>query len=106
MADARVVMPTHGKISRRTWLKRIALFTSAAGAPSLFLASGNSTEVKASQSMVHYQNHPDQGQMCGMCRSFIPGGRMGRSEAMEAATCKLVEGSISRMGWCMLYAAK
>ena len=56
--------------------------------------------------MVHYQNHPNQGQMCGMCKSFIPGGRMGRSEATEAATCKVVEGNISPMGWCMLYAAR
>ena len=92
--------------SRRTWLQRIALLASAAGASSLFVASGNSAEVKASQSMVHYQNHPNQGQMCGMCKSFIPGGRMGRSEATEAATCKLVEGNISPMGWCMLYAAR
>ena len=67
-------MSASGKISRRTWLKRIALLTSAAEAPSFLVASGNSAEVKANQSMLHYQNRPNRGQVCSMCTSFIPAG--------------------------------
>ena len=94
-------MLTHGKISRRTWLKRMVVVTSAAGAPSFLIAKGNSAELKASQSMVHYQKQPNQGQMCGMCKSFIPA-----SGTMEAGSCKLVEGKISPKAWCILYASK
>jgi hypothetical protein len=67
--------------------------------------------VKASQSIVHYQNHPNRGQMCGMCKSFIPAGSggsgmMGHGGTMEAGSCKLVEGRISPVAWCILYDPK
>ena len=68
-------MSTGGKSSRRAFLKRIAAFASAAEAASLFAPSGNSAEVKASQSMVHYQNNPNQGKKCGRSKSFIPAGK-------------------------------
>jgi hypothetical protein len=51
-------------------------------------------------------------QMCGMCKFYIPrggqagsgmmGGQMGPG-MMGAASCELVEGRISPMGWCVLY---
>ncbi len=94
-------MPRYEKISRRAWLKIIATTVSAAGAPRLLVASGNCAEVKVSQSMVHFQNHPNQRQMCGICMFFIQSGA-----TMEAGTCKLVEGKISSKAWCILYAPK
>ena len=102
-------MSTHGKISRRTWLKGMAVF-SAAGIP-LMLAS-TAAEAKASKVAVHYRDYPSGMRMCHMCKFYIAaGGRrsgmgcMGGSMVgmMGAGACQVVEGRISPMGWCDLY---
>lgn len=102
-------MPTHRKISRRTWLKGVALFSVAAGMP-LMLASA-AAEAKASKSATHYRDHPNGMQMCHMCKFYTStggarsemgcmGGSMGM---MGTGACQVVEGKISPMGWCDLY---
>ena len=110
-------MPPDGKISRRAWLTKVTLLMAAAGV-SPKLASASPTEEKASKSVVHYQDYPRQMQMCGMCKFFISangrrggmmgggmmgGGMMGHG-MMAAGSCEVVEGSISPMGYCVLYA--
>jgi hypothetical protein len=117
--DRSRFMSTDGMISRRKWLMKSALFTATAGAPPL-LTSASSTEGKTSKSVVHYQDHPKQMQMCGMCKFFISGGgseggmmgggmmdggMMGQG-MMAAGACQAVEGRISPMGWCVLYAPR
>ncbi len=74
-------MSTEDKVSRRGWLAKAALVAGAAGATSL-LPYSSSAEGKASKSTVHYQGHPNEMQMCGMCKFFISangrrGGMMG-----------------------------
>lgn len=102
------------KISRRRWLIKSALFAAAGGAPPLS-SSANSAEGKASKSVVHYQDHRNQMQMCGMCKFFISaagggggamGGGMMEQGMMAAGACQVVEGRISPMGWCVLYAPR
>lgn len=107
-------MSKYGKISRRTWLKGMAVF-SAAGVP-MMLAS-TVAEAKASKAAVHYQDQPNRMRMCQMCKFYISagggrsgmmgcpigGGRMGHG-MMGAGACQLVEGRISPMGYCDLYA--
>jgi hypothetical protein len=100
-----------GQISRRAWLKRMA----AAGV-SLMLAS-TSAEAKASKAAVHYQDFPNAMRMCSMCKFFIAGrgrsgmmgcpmmgGAMMRGGVMGAGACQVVDGRISPMGYCDLYA--
>ncbi len=128
-------MSSEKKISRRNLLTRATIFTATAGASSLLARSG-SAQGKASKAAVHYQDYPKRGQMCGVCKFFIPaggrrggmmgggmmgGGMMGNGMMgggmmgggmmggmgpgmMAAGTCQVVEGRISPMGWCMLYA--
>ena len=103
-------MPTYPKISRRNWLKGMALFSAAAGIP-LVLAS-TVAQAKATKAAVHYQDHPNGMRMCQMCKFFISagGGRSGMMGCpmgggmMGAGACQLVEGRISPMGYCDLYA--
>ena len=109
-------MSIHGKISRRTWLKGMALFSVAAGVP--LLATATTAEAKASKSGVHYQDFPSGVRTCGMCKFFISGGGgrsgmmgcpMGRGGMMGhgmmgAGACQLVKGRISPIGYCDLYA--
>jgi hypothetical protein len=50
-------MSTHQKISRRTWLKGMALFSAAAGLIPPMLAS-TAADAKASKAGVHYRDYP------------------------------------------------
>jgi anaerobic selenocysteine-containing dehydrogenase len=101
-------MSTHRKISRRTWLKGIA----AAAAMPLMLAS-TAAEAKAIKAAVHYRDYPNGMRMCHMCKFYTAaGGRrsgmmgcgMMGGGMMGAGACQVVEGRISPMGWCDLYA--
>ena len=108
-------MSTRRKISRRTWLKGMAVFSAAAGMP-LMLAS-TAAEAKASKAAVHYRDYPKGMQMCHMCKFYISaggsrsgmmgrrmmGGGMMAGGMMGAGACQVVEGRISPMGWCDLY---
>jgi hypothetical protein len=110
-------MSTHRNISRRTWLKGMALFAAAVGVP-LMLAS-TAAEAKASKAAVHYRDYPSGMRMCQNCKFFISagggrsgmmgcpmmGGGMGRG-MMGAGACQVVEGRISPMGYCDLYVAR
>jgi hypothetical protein len=110
-------MSTHEKISRRTWLKGMALLSAAVGM-TLMLAS-TAAEAKASKAAVHYRDYPSRMRMCQNCKFFISagggrsgmmgcpmmGGGMGRG-MMGAGACQVVEGRISPMGYCDLYVAR
>lgn len=101
-------------MSRRTWLKNIAVVAAAAtlSAAAASAAAESGKEKKVAKSVVHYQDRPNAGKMCGMCRYFIPaggvaghgmmGGMMGPG-MMAEGSCEVVEGQISPMGYCSLY---
>jgi hypothetical protein len=79
------------------------------------------TAAKVSKTEAQYRDRPNNMQMCGMCKFYVPpGGRagsgmmggqmgpgmMGHQMApgmMRAGTCEVVEGRISPMGWCTLF---
>lgn len=109
----------HRNISRRTWLKGMAVFSAAAGM--LLMLASTDAQAKASKAAVHYQDYPNGNRSCQICKFFISGGG-GRSGMMgcgmmgggmmgcrhggmmRAGACQVVEGRISPMGWCVLYA--
>ena len=66
-------MSTRRKISRRTWLKGMAVFSAAAGMP-LMLAS-TPAEAKASKAAVHYQDSPNGMRMWPHVQVLHCGGR-------------------------------
>ena len=96
-------------LSRRAWIGRLLTL---AGSALLAKRGAAATTTQVTQAEAHYQDHPNAGQMCGMCKFFIPpggkagsgmmGGAMGPG-MMAGGTCQLVEGSIRPMGWCQLY---
>lgn len=107
-------MSTNEKLSRRTWLRKAVLFTAAVGAPSMRGPSTSFAQGKASKSVVHYRDYPNSGQMCSTCKFFFGHGGMGggmmgdgmMGGGMMAGECQVVEGPISPMGWCDLYAPR
>ena len=98
---------------------------------SAVLAFAKPNPEKVSKSAVHYRDYPKQMQMCGMCKFFVGRGMMGggmmgcgimggdpmdapvlkagmmgegmMGHGMMSGECQVVEGRISRMGWCDLY---
>ena len=102
------------RATRRNWLRQIAIVTAAAVMPSAegIAAASTPESKKTTKESVHYQDRPNAGKMCGMCKFFIPqggvaghgmmGGMMGPG-MMADGTCQLVEGNINPMGYCILY---
>jgi hypothetical protein len=74
--------------------------TAAAGviAAGPLLLARPARAAKVSKVAAGYQDKPHDSQECDNCSHFIPG-----QTATAAGTCQLVEGSVSPMGWCVLY---
>ena len=70
----------------------VAGLTLGAGAV-LAAPPARAEQAKASKKDVAYQDHPMDIRMCATCSLF---------EAPK--TCKVVEGDVSRKGWCTLFA--
>ena len=95
---------------RRIWLRKVfSLSLATLVSSKLAFGAGKTPKVN-----VHYQDHPAQGKMCGMCRFFIPDGATAAGKGMmgsgmagmkgcKSGTCQLVAGKISPMGYCILY---
>jgi hypothetical protein len=65
-----------------------AIATASASAPA-------HAQAKIAQSMVKYQDHPNNGNYCGICAQFEP-----------PNACKVVAGVIDPNGWCIAFAPK
>lgn len=100
-------------MSRRAWMKNAVLTaTAVAVAPFLGEATAKAaTPTKVTKTIAHYQDHPNSGKMCGMCKHFIPvGGTAGHGAMgamgpgmMNEGTCQVVQGHVSPRGYCLLY---
>jgi len=106
-------MEKHKQISRRSWIKTAATMVATVAAyPFVSATAHTATYKKIAKAVVHYQDHPNGRKMCGMCIHFIPpGGVAGHGMMggmgpvmMKDGTCQLVEGRISPMGYCILFA--
>ena len=83
-------------LSRRAWLERVAAL---AGIDGLSLRRAGATAPKATKQAERYQDRPNNGRMCSMCKYFIAaggtagsgmmGGTMGPG-MMQAGSCQLV----------------
>lgn len=86
-------LPPGNKVSRRDFL-----FVAAAGGGAVIgasLAATPATAAKMSPRAMSYKPSPNGNQSCANCANFQP-----------PASCKLVDGSISPSGWCILYRPK
>lgn len=89
----------HG-LSRRGLLRRATLIAGGAAivAGSLVPAAAqteNAPSGKMSQKAAEYQPSPKAGQKCLDCSLFV-----------QPQACKLVDGTISPVGWCKFFAKK
>jgi hypothetical protein len=84
-----------GAVSRRTTLRAaISLMTFGAAGRALAQQAPAPAQ-KIDQKAVQYQTFPKNGQSCNKCVNFEP-----------PSSCKLVAGTISPAGWCLLFGPK
>ena len=85
-----------GELSRRQLLPSV-LGAGAILAAAISLASSEAAEAqeKASKTTAKYQDHPNGGNHCAICRYFRP-----------PHACQLVSGDISPNGWCSYFLKK
>jgi len=86
--------------ARRLLLVRSA---EAAGLVALTAVVGNisSAATKAAKGDFMYQDHGHDGKTCGQCRFYSSDGAK-----QEVGTCSVIDGVISRNGWCAAFAPK
>ncbi len=86
-------MSVAGSVSRRTLFGRIV--TMVAGAAAYGAVGRAAAQKKVSKLEAKYQDHPNGQQRCEICLNFLAPDR-----------CRIVEGRISKTGWCQFFAAK
>jgi hypothetical protein len=86
--------------TRRALLLRSA---KVAGLVALTAVVGSSTPAaaKAAKSDFMYQDHRRDKKSCGQCKFFSPDG-----PNSDIGSCSIVEGAISREGWCAAFVPK
>lgn len=84
--------------ARRRALRRGAALICSALACAAFVHSG-AARAKAAKSQMQYQTHPHDGKSCASCRFFT-------ASTSDNGSCALVDGEISRDGWCVAFAAR
>ena len=82
-------------VSRRNVLRGATLIAGGAAIVASSLAPASAQSGKMTQQAAEYQNGPKNGQKCLDCSLYV-----------QPQACKLVEGTISPVGWCKFYAKK
>jgi hypothetical protein len=82
-------------LSRRNVLRNVTALAGGAAIAAASLRSAAAQSGKMTQQAAAYQNGPKNGQKCLDCSFYI-----------QPQACKLVEGTISPVGWCKFYAKK
>jgi hypothetical protein len=83
------------EFGERRGVDRRTILIAALAATPVWGGAISRAATKVSQSAVHYQTAPKDGQDCVDCSHFLAPG-----------ACKLVDGHISPKGWCGLWVKK
>ena len=93
--------PTRLESTRRSFLARVVdilgftvVIVATVGASSRAIA-------KAGKGEFMYQDHPHDGKSCAQCKYFAAD-----NGNPSIGSCEIVDGTISRAGWCMAFAGK
>ena len=82
-------------LSRRRLLKGAALLAGASLTASMVPSKNALAQQKVSKETAKYQDKPSADKQCSNCAQFIPNNG-----------CKLVEGTVSPQGYCILWQKK
>jgi hypothetical protein len=85
----------HQSISRRNVLRGATVLAGGAALVAGALAPASAQSGKMTQKAAAYQDGPKNGQKCLDCSFYV-----------QPQACKLVDGTISPVGWCKFFAKK
>ena len=88
-------MDDNPTLSRRRLLKGAALLAGASLTASMVSSKNALAQQKVSKETAKYQDKPSADKQCSNCAQFIPNNG-----------CKLVEGTVSPQGYCILWQKK
>ena len=92
--------PTRFEATRRSFLARGVDIVVIAVPIVATVGASSRAIAKVGKGELMYQDHHD-GKSCGQCKYFAPD-----SANPSTGTCEIVDGTISRDGWCMAFVAK
>jgi hypothetical protein len=95
VSPSQIDHPIAAPMSRRRLFPTLLGFAVVAATA---LSRGSETaeaQSKTDKKTAKYQDHPNKGQQCAICKYFQP-----------PKSCQLVEGDISPNGWCSFFAKK
>ena len=93
--------PTRFEATRRSFLARGADIVGLAVLIVTTMGESSRAIAKAGKGEFMYQDHPHDGKSCAQCRYFAPD-----NANPSIGSCEIVDGTISREGWCMAFVAK
>lgn len=82
-------------ISRRSILRGATVLAGGAAIVAASIVSAAAQSGKMSKQAAQYQDGPKSGQKCLDCSFFV-----------QPSSCKLVDGTVSPVGWCKFFAKK
>jgi len=95
------VHPTRLEATRRSFLARGADIVGLAVLIVTTMGESSRAIAKAGKGEFMYQDHPHDGKSCAQCKFFAPD-----NANASTGSCEIVDGTISREGWCMAFVAK
>mgnify|MGYP003941414225 CR=1 FL=1 len=93
--------PTRFEATRRSFLARGADIVGLAVLIVTTMGESSRAIAKAGKGEFMYQDHPHDGKSCAQCKFFAPD-----NANASTGSCEIVDGTISREGWCMAFVAK
>jgi len=93
--------PTRLEAPRRRFLARVVDIVGFAALTVVTVGVSSRAKAKAGKGEFMYQDHPHDGKSCAQCKYFAPD-----NASPGSGSCEIVDGTISREGWCMAFVAK
>lgn len=93
--------PTRREATRRGFLTRVVDVVGCAVVVVGTLGAASRAAAKVGKGEFMYQDHPHAGKSCTACKYFAPD-----NANPSIGSCEIVDGTVSRDGWCMAFVAK
>jgi len=93
--------PTRLEATRRSFLAHVVDIVAFAVLIAAAVGTSSRALAKMGKRELMYQDHQHDGKSCGQCRYFAPD-----NANASIGSCEIVDGTISRDGWCMAFVVK
>ena len=89
------------RLERRNFLAHVLDIVGVAVLIVTTVGASSRATAKVGKGEFMYQEHPHEGRSCAQCKYFAPD-----SANPSIGSCEIVDGTISRDGWCVAFASR